>query len=684
MGLNKAVQNLQNGYAHLLGMMILMVDENRCSQTEVSYPKRLFEDALFKQIVDLIPNPSKIKSTVFVEIIPGLKTLIAPVETGLSKPFYLIGGVLVEEGTVEVVKKYLLEHPEGVHFVGYLEMFPIVSKEEKEEILSAFQQLSESIQSIYQSQQHVDVYQRKTSKTEWVAEQISNESFNLDLLLHQFKELRSELDFIGVAVQKEHEKYVIQHFLDSRNAPIKGKEITIGEGFFGQVIVTEEYSHWTNIQEDPRLLPYKENGLFPRSLYCQPIKIGGQTKALLFGGSEKEEAHFDVTDIRHLASLIGIFLNQQTMRDSFQNHLLQLSAFNEIFSAMTNVQNMKRVLYILIDMGMNLLSGSFACVLYKDVQEDCKLSILSRGMKNDFLAYYGRDLGKRYFASENVNMTKGIFHQLDNGSLVYEMPITFRSQVFGVLSIGVRNEEEVTSYIPFLSSMGIVGGISISLLEKEHTPQSDEKMIRVLTKLLEKQQPAKYELSQQAIDLVSGFGQHIGLTSQQIYTIKSAIVLSFYEEEIWQNSIVEKETIELMEQFYRADEVEHVSLKVLFILLHYTGVKLDPRLKDDPLLHKFEEWESRIHMVEMVIPLEEQVAAGLEEEELKEKLNLSNREMEVLAQVLNGLNNREIAQSLFISDHTVKNHMTNILQKLGVTDRAQAIAKVYQMGYSPK
>ncbi|TKC13875.1 helix-turn-helix transcriptional regulator [Robertmurraya kyonggiensis] len=372
------------------------------------------------------------------------------------------------------------------------------------------------------------------------------------------------------------------------------------------------------------------------------------------------------------------------MRDSFQNHLLQLSAFNEIFSAMTNVQNMKRVLYILIDMGMNLLSGTFACVLYKDVQEECKLSILSRGMKNDFLAYYGRDLGKRYFAAENVNMTKGVFHQLDNGSLVYEMPITFRSQVFGVLSIGVRNEEEVTPYIPFLSSMGIVGGISISLLEKEQAPQSDEKIIHVFTKLLEKQQPAKYELSQQAIDLVSGFGQHIGLTSQQIHTIKNAIVLSFYEEEIWQDSIVEKETQELMAQFYHTNEVEHVSLKVLFILLHHIGVKLDPRIKDDPLLHKFEEWESRNYMVEMVIPLEEQVAAGLEEEEIKKKLNLSNREMEVLAQVLNGLNNREIAQSLFISDHTVKNHMTNILQKLGVTDRAQAIAKVYQMGYSPK
>jgi ATP/maltotriose-dependent transcriptional regulator MalT len=64
--------------------------------------------------------------------------------------------------------------------------------------------------------------------------------------------------------------------------------------------------------------------------------------------------------------------------------------------------------------------------------------------------------------------------------------------------------------------------------------------------------------------------------------------------------------------------------------------------------------------------------------------NLSRREVEVLDLVLKGASNQEIAEHLSISYHTVKNHMTNILQKLGVSDRAQAIAKIYQMGYLPK
>lgn len=52
--------------------------------------------------------------------------------------------------------------------------------------------------------------------------------------------------------------------------------------------------------------------------------------------------------------------------------------------------------------------------------------------------------------------------------------------------------------------------------------------------------------------------------------------------------------------------------------------------------------------------------------------SLTNRELEVLLQVANGLFNREIAKSLNISERTVKNHIFNIFKKIGVSDRTQA------------
>ena len=58
---------------------------------------------------------------------------------------------------------------------------------------------------------------------------------------------------------------------------------------------------------------------------------------------------------------------------------------------------------------------------------------------------------------------------------------------------------------------------------------------------------------------------------------------------------------------------------------------------------------------------------------------LSNRELEILAQVATGASNREIAASLFIAEGTVKNHVTNILGKLGVRDRTQAAIKAKEL-----
>jgi DNA-binding NarL/FixJ family response regulator len=59
---------------------------------------------------------------------------------------------------------------------------------------------------------------------------------------------------------------------------------------------------------------------------------------------------------------------------------------------------------------------------------------------------------------------------------------------------------------------------------------------------------------------------------------------------------------------------------------------------------------------------------------------LSAREREVLALVAKGTSNREIARELFISEATVKTHLTHLYAKLGVNDRAAAVAVAYDRG----
>lgn len=79
--------------------------------------------------------------------------------------------------------------------------------------------------------------------------------------------------------------------------------------------------------------------------------------------------------------------------------------------------------------------------------------------------------------------------------------------------------------------------------------------------------------------------------------------------------------------------------------------------------------------------IERFVAKRPADAELKRRAELlTDREVEVLRCVAKGMTNAEIAGELFVSEATIKSHVSHILTKLGARDRAQAVAFAYEGG----
>lgn len=67
----------------------------------------------------------------------------------------------------------------------------------------------------------------------------------------------------------------------------------------------------------------------------------------------------------------------------------------------------------------------------------------------------------------------------------------------------------------------------------------------------------------------------------------------------------------------------------------------------------------------------------------QEQLGLTNRELEILAQIAAGLSNREIAERLYVSENTVKTHTASVFEKLNAKRRTQAVQLAKEAGLIP-
>ncbi|RYL95819.1 response regulator transcription factor [Sporolactobacillus sp. THM7-4] len=145
------------------------------------------------------------------------------------------------------------------------------------------------------------------------------------------------------------------------------------------------------------------------------------------------------------------------------------------------------------------------------------------------------------------------------------------------------------------------------------------------------------------------------------------IILSIHDDESYVTHVLKSGALG-----YLLKEMDAESMIKAVRIVAQGGAYIHPKVTHN-LVNEFRRLATQGHMGE---------ASGFRDMEYRLPLHiLTHRECEVLQLMADGKSNRSIGESLYISEKTVKNHVSNILQKMNVDDRTQAVVEAIRNGW---
>lgn len=688
------MEEIQGMYTSLYNVTLLVTDSlgNEAAFTDGENELFAALDAasgsgLRDKINHIFKEKLSARNPFFYDLFPGVHMAVVPLQKNESPDYFLLAGLLIEEGAQQTVETSL-ESAYGKKG-GWKEIIrqtPSFSIEEREKWLARFQKAANVLALCFDGQSSSENHTRLMHRA---LQRHSTEEL-LELLIDGLE----EAEVLGIAEEGEDGLYETTCVTGKHKEALEPLSFHPGEGPLGKVLLSEEPLFLENLKERPQSYFWQRYGLSPHLFFALPIQKTNGASAVIFGGSFSRE-FFTGKGKDFLLTMVSVIeakMKTDWLAEENNRQIQQLGSLVEIGRLMAAGPDIKKVSYILIDASLSMSQGNFAMLLLKK-KEQGKYRMISRGYSRQELEFYAESTAAEYFSALDTEREKVKQAEAPWKEPVLECPLVFQGEILGVLCVGTQ-EVRTRQMEEFLEALSVIGGVSMKLAGEE-SGLSMHKQLDAMHLAVKQFDPEAFALSSRAAEIAGQYTAAGNFSASFASSITGACRLSAYSPAIIQELMPDSQVGEVLEEGRSLKEgVNKSSLttgaqaEVFAMTLLYAEDGEQKTIK--AMTNISEEWKkSFLKFLEGTFINDQELfiqgAAEAEEEPVasavQNKSSLSSREQEVLELIIKGDNNREIAEKLFISDHTVKNHVTKIFRKLDVPDRARAISKAYQVKY---
>lgn len=620
------------------------------------------------------------------DVLPGLKMFFLPIQAMGESAGLLVAGMLLEPGSRSDVAQYLAAHlPASTDVEEWLAMAIEVEPDTKRALADSLKALSEILGTLFSQE-------RQAGQADKMLEELARlgtlaDEGDMADLLDGFLGLPHGFDLVGFAALKG-EECVITHCMGlPAGVSLVGSACMIGEGFVGQTAASGLSGVWQGVRDDPRAWLFHRHGIAVDNLFCWPVMGEEALAGVLFAGSptcsvlSRQQAGYGMV----FANQVRQLLSRQRHQSQLVKQSQRIRVLKEIVHLLAGTQDAEKLAFMLVDMSMTLLSTRFSAItLFDGADMSKQVRIVSRGLAKQESEQYARtlletSLRQRQRPEIRVPVVPSV--RKTAWGQVLECPL-FHHDLYGVLSVSADDADEDDASI--LATMAIVAATALHQRSGRHG--SDQTLVHQLHQTVETLNPEAAERSVQLQELAALFSGHLGLPDPEQDRIRKAAMLYACPPALVQRLFADDPDLatvvadcrRLIHDSEQDPVAEATGLsaagQLLGLLSRY--LQADRQLDDvvwdrgSGLFREFSSFLARQLIQDRQVRLYGGEAADLS--------RLSAREREVFQLLVEGMSNRKIADALFISEHTVKNHITNIFSKLSIQDRAGAMAYYYK------